>query len=69
MWGGGEGEPENEVDSSFKNYHLMGHGRLDSILGSCSVPAIDFSSHNPSKIPALDMVGFGGREKRKKNSI
>jgi hypothetical protein len=38
----GEGEPENEVDSSFKNYFFMGHGRLDFVLGSYSIPVIDF---------------------------
>ncbi len=27
----------------------MGHGRLDSILGSYSIQGIDFSSHNLSK--------------------
>jgi hypothetical protein len=47
--GRGQGEPENEVDSCFKNYYFMGHGRLDFVLGSFSVPGIDFSSHNPSE--------------------
>jgi hypothetical protein len=32
----------------------MGHGRLDSILGSYSIPGIDFSCHNPS-----NNTGFG----------
>ncbi len=27
----------------------MGHGRLDSILGSYSIPRINFLPHNPSK--------------------
>ncbi len=33
-----------KVGSSFKNEHFMGHGRLVSILGSYSIPVIDFSS-------------------------
>jgi hypothetical protein len=32
--GRGKEEPEWEVDSSFKNLLLMGHGRIDFILGT-----------------------------------
>jgi hypothetical protein len=46
--GGGDVGSENEINSSFKNYH-MEHGRVDSLLGSYSIPGIDFSSHNPFK--------------------
>jgi hypothetical protein len=31
-----------KVDSWVKNVHFMEHGRLDSILGSYSIPGIDF---------------------------
>jgi len=34
------------VDSCFK---FVGHGRLDSILGSFSIPGINLFPHNPSK--------------------
>jgi hypothetical protein len=44
-----EGGPENDVDSSFTNSHLMGHGRLDSTLVSYAIPRIEFSSQNPSR--------------------
>jgi hypothetical protein len=47
--GGGDVGSENEINSSFKHYHFMEHGRVDSILGSYSIPGIDFSSHNPFK--------------------
>jgi len=45
----GEGEEgsKREGDSSFKNLHFMEHGRLDSLLGSCSVPGIDFFLPQP----------------------
>jgi hypothetical protein len=52
----GEGMKISEASSSFvvyggrtSNTQTIGHDRLDSILGSCSIPGIDFSSHNPSK--------------------
>jgi hypothetical protein len=48
LGGGGGGRGENEVYFSVKNQHFMGHGRLDSMLGSYSVPGIDFSSPSPS---------------------
>jgi hypothetical protein len=43
----------------------MGHGRLDSELGSYSIPGIAFSPLNPRhKIPALAGCEFGsGSEK------
>jgi hypothetical protein len=47
--GRGEGGPDNKVASSFQNKHFMGHGRLDSILGSYSVPRTDFSFRNQSQ--------------------
>ncbi len=34
----------------------MEHGRLDSLIGSYSIPGIDFLPHIPSKIPAKDFV-------------
>jgi hypothetical protein len=45
----GEGEEGSKMegDSSFKNLHFMEHGRLDSLLGSCSVPGIDFFLPQP----------------------
>jgi hypothetical protein len=45
---GEEGGPEIEVDSSFKTF--MGHGRLNSVLGSysISISGIDFPPINPT---------------------
>jgi hypothetical protein len=38
---GGDGGSDNE-----KSIPLMGHGRLDSLLCSYSIPGIDFPPHN-----------------------
>ncbi len=37
----------NEVDISIKKLHFIGHGQLDSILGSYSIPGIDFIHIRP----------------------
>jgi len=34
-------------DSCFKNEHFTGHSRLDSILGSYSIPGIDSPTPSP----------------------
>jgi hypothetical protein len=44
----GGGRTPERSRFQLQNLTFMEHGRLDSILGSYSIPGIDFSSHNLS---------------------
>ncbi len=61
----GEGDPRTKSIQAALKLTFMGHGRLDFILDSYSIPGIDFSSHSPSKntVPYQHWAGICSRVK------